>query len=45
MTQPKKQVITLHDRLKIIVEVEKNPWEKRVYMAKRLGLAASTLTF
>ena len=34
---------TLHDRLKIIEEVEKNPGEKRVYIAKRLGLAASTL--
>ena len=43
MTPPKKQVRTLHDRLKIIQEVEKNPGEKRVYMAKRLGLAASTL--
>jgi len=29
--------------LKIIEEVEKNPGEKRVYIAKRLGLAASTL--
>ena len=43
MTQPKKQVRTSHDRLKIIDEVEKNPGEKRVYIAKRLGLAASTL--
>jgi centromere protein B len=43
MAQPKKQVRTLHDRLKIIEEVEKNPGEKRVYTAKRLGLAASTL--
>jgi hypothetical protein len=43
MVQPKKQVRTLHDRLKIIEEVEKNPGEKRVHMAKRLGLAASTL--
>ena len=34
---------TLHDRLKIIEEVEKNPGEKPVYIAKRLGLAASTL--
>ena len=34
---------TLHDRLKIIEEVEKNPGEKHVYIAKRLGLAASTL--
>ena len=43
MTQPKKQVRTSHDRLKIIEEVEKNPGEKHVYMAKQLGLAASTL--
>ena len=34
---------TLHDRLKIIEEVQKNPGEKRVYIAKRLGLAAITL--
>ena len=33
---------TLHDRLKIIEKVEKNPGEKRVYIAERLGLAAST---
>ena len=43
MTQPKKQVRTSHDRLKIIEEVEKNPGEKRLYIAKQLGLAASTL--
>ena len=43
MAQPKKQVRTLYDRLKIIEEVEKKPGEKRVYIAKRLGLAASTL--
>jgi len=43
MTQPKKQVRTSHNRLKIIEEVEKNPGEKLVYTAKRLGLAASTL--
>jgi centromere protein B len=43
MAQPKKQVRTLHDRLKITEEVEKNPGEKLVYIAKRLGLAASTL--
>jgi len=36
-------VRTLHARLRIIEEVEKNPGEKRVYIAKRLGLAASTL--
>jgi centromere protein B len=42
MTQLKKQVRTSHDRLKII-EVEKNPGEKRVYIAKQPGLAVSTL--
>jgi hypothetical protein len=39
----KKRVRTLHDRLKIIQEVEQNPGEKRVDIAKRLGLPASTL--
>jgi hypothetical protein len=34
---------TLNNRLKIMEEVEKNAGEKRVYIAKRLGLAASTL--
>ena len=43
MAQPKKHVRTLHDRLKIIEEVEKNPGEKRVDIAKRLGLSTSTL--
>jgi len=43
MAQPKKQVRTLHDRLKIIEEVEKNPGEKCMYIAKRLGLVFSTL--
>jgi hypothetical protein len=43
MPQPKNQVRTSHDRFKIIEEVEKNPGEKRVYIAKRLLLAASTL--
>jgi hypothetical protein len=43
MTQLKKQARTLHDRLKIIKEEEKNPGEKRVYIAKRLRLAANTL--
>jgi Mn-dependent DtxR family transcriptional regulator len=38
-----KLVRTLHDRLKIIQEVEKNPGEKRVDIAKRLGLPTSTL--
>jgi hypothetical protein len=44
MTQLKKQVRTSHDRLKITEEVEKNPGEKHVYIAKQLGLATSTLT-
>jgi hypothetical protein len=35
----------LHDRLKIIHEVEKNPGEERVDIAKRLGLPASTLNY
>jgi hypothetical protein len=43
MAQPKKQVRTLHDRLKIIEEIEKNPGEKCVDTAKRIGLTASTL--
>jgi hypothetical protein len=43
MSQPKKQVRTLHKQLKIVEEVEKNPEEKRVDIAKRLGLAPSTL--
>jgi hypothetical protein len=43
MTQTKKHVRTLRDRLKIIQEVEKNPGEKCVDIAKQLGLPASTL--
>src|SRR5215472_4450227 len=43
MAQPKKHVRTLHDRLKIIEEVEKNPGQKRMNIAKRLRLSASTL--
>jgi hypothetical protein len=43
MAQPKKQVRTLHDQSKVIEEVEKNPGEKRVDIAKRLGLSATTL--
>jgi hypothetical protein len=35
-----KLVRTLHDWLKIIEEIEKNPGEKRVDIAKRLGLPA-----
>lgn len=43
MSHPKKQVRTLQERLKIVEEVERNPGEKRVDIAKRLGLAPSTL--
>jgi hypothetical protein len=43
VAQSKIHVRTLHDRLKIIQEVEKNPGEKRVDMAKRLRLPANTL--
>jgi hypothetical protein len=38
-----KLVGTLHNRLKIIEEIEKNPGEKRVDIAKRLWLPTSTL--
>jgi DNA-binding Lrp family transcriptional regulator len=38
-----KLVRTLDDWLKIIEEIEKNPREKHVDIAKRLGLPASTL--
>ena len=37
MTQPKKQVRTLHDQSKAIKEVERNPGEKLVYIANDLG--------
>jgi hypothetical protein len=43
MAVPKKRVRTLHNRLKIIQEVEKHPGEKRVDIAKRLGFPAITL--
>jgi hypothetical protein len=43
LAMAQKFVRTLHDRLKMIEEIEKNPGEKRVDMAKRLGLCASTL--
>jgi predicted transcriptional regulator len=43
LAKAQKLVRTLHDRLKIIEEIEKNPGEKRVDIAKRLGLPASTL--
>jgi hypothetical protein len=37
MALRKKRVRTLHDRLKIIQEVERNPGEKRVDIAKHSG--------
>jgi hypothetical protein len=43
MAMAQKLVRTLHDWLKIIEEIEKNPGEKRVNIAKRLRLPASTL--
>jgi hypothetical protein len=44
LAMAQKIVRTLNDRLKIIEEIENNPGEKRVDIAKRLGLRASTLT-
>jgi hypothetical protein len=44
MALRKKRVRTLHGRLKIIHEIEKNPGEKHVDIAKWLGLPASSLT-
>jgi hypothetical protein len=43
MLRPTKQVRTFHERLKIIEEVEKNPTEKWIDIAERLGLAPSML--
>lgn len=43
MAFPCKKVRTLEERLRIIEEVEKNPTEKRIDIAKRLGLPPSTL--
>jgi hypothetical protein len=43
MALRKKRVRSLHERLKLIHEVKKNPGEKRVDIAKRLRLPASTL--
>lgn len=43
MTEPRKHVRTLNERIKIIEEIEKNPHEKRCFIAKRLGLGLSTL--
>lgn len=39
----KKKTRTLAEKLKIIQDVENNPNEKRVDIAKRLGLTPSTL--
>jgi hypothetical protein len=38
MAMAQKLVRTLHDRLKIIEQIEKNPGEERVHIAKRLVL-------
>jgi hypothetical protein len=43
LAMAQKLVRTLNDQLKIIEEAEKNPGEKRVDIAKQLGLPASTL--
>jgi hypothetical protein len=43
MALRKNRVRSLHDRLKLIHEVGKNPGEKRVDIAKRLRLPASIL--
>jgi hypothetical protein len=43
MSCPRKQVRTLHERLKITEEVEKNPTKKWIDIAKSLGLAPSSL--
>jgi hypothetical protein len=43
MAFPVTQVQTLEERLHIIEEVEKNPSEKRIDVAKQLGLPPSTL--
>jgi hypothetical protein len=43
MAFPVKQVWTLEEQLRIIEEVEKNPSEKRIDIAKRLGLPPSML--
>jgi hypothetical protein len=42
MALRKNRVRSLHDRSKLIHEVEKNPGKKRVDIAKRLGLPAIT---
>jgi predicted transcriptional regulator len=43
MAFPVKQVRTLEEQLHIIEEVDKTPSEKRIDVAKRLGLPPSTL--
>jgi hypothetical protein len=43
MAFPVKQVRTLEEWLHVIEEVEKNPSEKRIDVAKQLGLPPSTL--
>jgi hypothetical protein len=43
MALRKKCVRPFYDRLKVIHEIEQNPGEKRVDIAQRLGLPASTL--
>lgn len=40
---PVKKMRTLQERLKIVEEVEKDPTKKHVDVAKRLGIATSTL--
>lgn len=40
----KREVRTLDERINIIEEIERNPGEKKVDAAKRLGLATSTLS-
>ncbi|XP_054711199.1 zinc finger protein 484-like [Uloborus diversus] len=41
--RPTKTYLTLYEKLRVIEESESNPSEKKVNMAKRLGLPASTL--
>lgn len=43
MARPVKHVKTLQEKLRIIEEVERNPTEKKVHIAKRLGLPVSSL--
>ena len=41
--KPTKKVRTLEERATIVKEVESNPTETRISIAKRLGLPVSTL--